>query len=52
MGKEIKSYKDYAREEERFNKLLKAIFTICDLAGFELKSRISVVDKRTGRLWR
>lgn len=52
VSKDIKSYKDYSKENERFDKFIKAIFMICDLSGFELKSRITVVDKRTGRVWR
>lgn len=39
-------------EEERFHKLLYAIFDICELANFEIEGRIVLVDKRTGRVWR
>lgn len=39
-------------ESARFNKLLKAIFIICELSGFRLEDRIVVKDKRTGRIWR
>ena len=38
--------------EERFHKLLYAIFDICELANFEIEGRIVLVDKRTGRVWR
>lgn len=40
------------REEERFHKLLYAIFDICELSGFEIEGRIVLVDKKTGRVWR
>lgn len=39
-------------EEERFHKLLYAIFDICDLADFEIEGRIVLVDKRSGKVWR
>lgn len=38
--------------EERFQKLLKTIFAICELAGFSLEGRIVLRDKRTGKIWR
>jgi hypothetical protein len=44
--------KNIDAESERFQKLLTAIFTICDLAGFHLEERIVVRDKRTGKIWR
>lgn len=39
-------------EEERFHKLLYAVFDIVDLAGFEIEDRITLIDKRTGRVWK
>lgn len=38
--------------EERLRKLLKAVFTICDLAGFTLECRLVLKDKKTGKVWR
>jgi hypothetical protein len=38
--------------EDRFNKLLKTIFNICDLAGFHVEERIVLKDKKTGKVWR
>ena len=35
-------------EEYRLHKPLKVIFMSCELAGFELEGRITLVDKRTG----
>ena len=44
--------KNIDAENERFNKLLTAIFTICDLAGFHIEERIVAKDMRTGKVWR
>lgn len=38
--------------EERFRKLLNVIFAICELSGFSIEGRISVRDKRTGKVWK
>lgn len=43
--------KNIELEEERFHKLLYAIFDICELAGFEIEGRIVLVDKRSGKVW-
>ena len=39
-------------EEERFRKLIRTIFYICDNAGFSIEERMVIRDKRTGRIWR
>ena len=36
----------------RFRKLLKLIFTICELSGFHLEGRLTLKDAKTGRIWR
>ena len=41
-----------AAEEERFQKLLNTIFTICELAGFHIEGRIAIKDCKTGKIWR
>ena len=41
-----------AREEERLHILLKAIFAVCELAGFHVEERIVLKDKKTGKIWR
>ncbi len=46
-----KALKNVCEEEARFKKLLKTIFSLCELAGFEVKGRITLVDRRTGREW-
>lgn len=38
--------------DQRFEDLLKAIFTICELSDFHIEERIIVKDKRTGKIWR
>ena len=40
------------KEEERFHKLLHTIFSICEIAEFDLVERIVLIDKKTGRIWR
>lgn len=44
--------KNIDAENERFQKLLTAIFAMCDAAGFHIEGRIVVRDKRTGKVWR
>lgn len=41
-----------AEAEERFKKLLSTIFYICDLAGFHIEGRLTIKDKKTGKIWR
>lgn len=44
--------KNIEAEEERFRKLLYAIFDICELADFAIEGRIVLIDKRSGKVWR
>ena len=44
--------KKIAQEEDRFRKLRKAILNICDVAGFEIRSPLVLIDKKTGKAWR
>ena len=39
-------------DDYRFKKLLKTIFSILDLSGFELDGRITLIDKKTGRIYK
>lgn len=39
-------------EEKRVRKLLKAIFAICEIAGFHIEERLVLKDNETGRIWR
>lgn len=36
----------------RFQKLLTAIFAICELAGFHIEERIVIRDLKTGKVYR
>lgn len=38
--------------ETRVKKLLKVIFSICEIAGFKVEDRIVLKDKKTGKIWR
>lgn len=40
------------KEDERFHRLLRTLFYICELADFEIEGRIVLIDKQTGRIWR
>ncbi len=44
--------KSDTREEQRFRKVLKMIFQLCEIAGFELVGRVTLADKRTGKVWK
>ena len=44
--------RNIARDEDRFRKLRKVILNICDVAGFEIRVPIILVDKKTGKVWR
>lgn len=39
-------------DRQRFLALLRQLKHDCEYAGFELKGRIIVEDKRTGKVWR
>lgn len=39
-------------ENERFHRLLYTLFYLCELAGFEIEGRITLIDKRNGRVWK
>lgn len=40
------------KENKRFYRLLHTLFYICKTAGFQIEGRITLRDKRTGRVWR
>ena len=44
--------KNLDREDDDFHKLLRTIFNICELSGFQIEGRIVLVDKVTGKVWR
>lgn len=41
-----------SEENERFNKTLHILKSICDIAGFSIENRIILKDNKTGRIWR
>ena len=44
--------KNLDREDDDVHKLLRTIFNICELSGFQIEGRIVLVDKVTGKVWR
>ena len=44
--------KHIEKEEERFNKVLHILKSICDIADFSIENRIILKDNKTGRIWR
>lgn len=44
--------REEAEAEKRYKKLLSTIFYICDLAGFHIEGRLTIKDKKTGKIWR
>ena len=38
-------------EYERFQKVLGCILRVCDISDFKVDGRITLVDKRTGKVW-
>lgn len=41
-----------SREEGRYRKLRGIILNICDMAGFEIRGPLILVDKKTKKVWR
>ena len=44
--------KNIESDEARFQKLLTAIFSICDLAGFHIEERVVIKDLKSGKVYR
>lgn len=44
--------KNIAQEENRYRKLCKVILNICDIAGFEIRGPLILIDKKTRKVWR
>lgn len=40
--------KNMDKVDERFHKLLRTLFYICEIAGFEIEGRIVLADKKPG----
>lgn len=41
-----------ADAEARFKKFLSTVFYIAELAGFSIDGRLTVRDKKTGKVWK
>ena len=39
-------------EDKKFRRLIRGIFNLCDLAGFEIQGRVVFKSRKTGRLWK
>ena len=44
--------KNIEYEYERHHKLIGCSLRICELSGFEVRERIVLKDKRSGKIWR
>lgn len=43
---------EYAKEYEKYQKLVGCILRICELSDFHLEERLVLKDKKTGRIYR
>ncbi len=43
--------KNVSKETEKFNKMLRTIYDVCDLSGYKIENRIIFSDKKTGKIW-
>lgn len=50
--KNVEGVNEPDADDERFHKLLKTIFDICELSDFHVEERIIIKDKRTGKVYR
>lgn len=39
------------RDEKRFKKFMRTLFSLCELSGFHIESRIVVRDLKTNKIW-
>lgn len=45
----IKNIED---EQDKVHKIIGCIKRVCELSGFDIEGRITLVNKETGRIWR
>lgn len=43
---------EFLEERDRMSKLMKAIFCMCEAAGFRVVGRVVVENVKSGRIWR
>lgn len=48
----FEAIRNVERGYERFHKLIRTLFYLCELADFEIEGRIVLVDKKTGRVYK
>lgn len=46
------STNEYDEEYVKVNKLFRTILRLCELAGFKIQGNITLVNTKTGRVWR
>lgn len=46
------AFKRIGVDKEVVQKVRRGIFLLCDLAGLRVEGRITLVDKKTGRIWK
>lgn len=39
-------------EQARFGKFIHTVLCMCDIAGYEVQGRITLIDKKSGRIWK
>lgn len=39
-------------EKEKFKKFITEVFHLCNRYGYVIDGRITVIDKKTGRIWK
>ena len=47
-----KALKRIDKNEKRVTRVIKALQEVAHLAGFEIEGRITLIDKKTGDIWR
>lgn len=47
-----KALKHIDKNETRVKRVIKTLQEVAHLAGFEIEGRITLIDKRTGDIWR
>lgn len=47
-----KAIKKVVADENKVSKLIKTLQAVAHLAGFEIEGRITLIDKKTGDVWR
>ena len=47
-----KALKRIDKNEKRVTRVIKALQEVAHIAGFEIEGRITLIDKKTGDIWR